>query len=471
MKPALLLALAWAWACSARAHGFEERYDLPVPLGYVVAGACAAVFFTFVGAVLFVRKPVTPFAQSAGEAARRPQKNQSNALRWAVGFVKGLSWLLFAVTILSALWGSADPLMNLAPTLVWIVWWIGLSFAVVLLGNFWPFLDPWRTTFEAVDFSARKLGWRRGLSVRWAWPARLGVWPAVFLLLAWCGLEVVYPIASSPVRLGYAALAWSAVSLAGMACFGRDSWQRNGDVFALYFATLGRLAPVQFRNQQFAPAPVAGQTGFVMAMLSTVLFDGLHGGAAWTEFEQVLRKIAPQWMDVNGYFAGTVGLVVVWLAFVVAYLAACSLSTGLMASSTGSKTGWQVAARFVPALIPIAAAYNLAHNFSSLLIQGQTVFQLLSDPLGRQWDLFGTARFYPDISVVDARLTWYVAVTSIVAGHVASIWLAHQLALSLRLSPWRTALAMAPLTSLMLAYTAISLTVIAEPMVIYSISK
>ena len=122
----------------------------------------------------------------------------------------------------------------------------------------------------------------------------------------------------------------------------------------------------------------------------------------------------------------------------------------------------------VPALIPIAAAYNLAHIFSSLLIQGQTVFQLLSDPLGRQWDLFGTARFYPDISVVDARLTWYVAVTSIVAGHVVSIWLAHRLALGLRLSPWRTALAMMPLTCLMLAYTAVSLVVIAEPMVVYS---
>lgn len=465
MKSALLLAMAWGWACSAHAHGFEERYDLPVPLGYVVAGACAAVFLTFVVAVLFVRQSAAAFANPAGQTARQPQ---SKALRQMVGLIKGLSWLLFAVTIVSALWGSADPLMNLAPTLVWIVWWIGLSFAVVLLGNFWPVLDPWRTTFEVLDFSARKLGCPRGLSARRAWPARLGMWPAVFLLLVWCWLEVVYPIASSPVRLGYAALAWSAVSLAGMACFGRDTWQRHGDVFAVYFATLGRLAPVQCRRQRPAPAAVAGQTGFVMAMLSTVLFDGLHGGSAWTTFEQVLRKIAPQWMDVNGYFAGTMGLVVVWLAFIAAYLVTCRLSAVLMASSTGSRPGWQVAGRFVPALIPIAAAYNLAHNFSSLLIQGQTVFQLLSDPLGRQWDLFGTARFYPDISVVDARLTWYVAVTSIVVGHVVSIWLAHRLALSLRLSPWRTALAMAPLTCLMLAYTAISLTVIAEPMVLYS---
>ena len=458
--------MAWTWACSAQAHGFAERYDLPVPLGYVVAGACAAVLLTFVVAVFFVRQPAAAAVRPDNPNKPVAARTQAKALRTAVGLIRIMAWLLFVVTIVSALWGSADPLMNLAPTLVWIVWWIGLSFAVVLLGNFWPLLDPWRTTFEALDFSVRKLGWR-SLSAQRAWPARLGVWPATFLLLAWCWLEVVYPIASSPARLGYVALAWSAISLAGMACFGRDTWQKHGDVFAIYFATLGRLAPVSFGNKRPAAAPVAGQTGFVMAMLSTVLFDGLHSGAAWTTFEQLLRKIAPQWMDVNGYFAGTVGLVVVWLAFVVAYLATCKLSAGLMASSGTGNSGWRVAARFTPSLVPIAAAYNLAHNFSSLLIQGQTVFQLLSDPLGRQWDLFGTARYYPDISVVDARLTWYVAVGAIVTGHGVSIWLAHRLALDLKLSPWRTALAMTPMTCLMLAYTAVSLVVIAEPMVVY----
>ena len=467
MKSRLLLAmvLTSAWACSAHAHGFEERYDLPVPLGYIVAGACAVVLLTFVLAVLFVRQPLMPRIQPAGHGADQPQ---SNALRWAIGLVRSLSWLLFVVTIVSALWGSADPLMNLAPTLVWIIWWIGLAFAVVLLGNFWPILDPWRSTFDAIDFCVRKLGYRRGLSARWAWPVCVGVWPAAFLLLGWCWLEVVYPIASSPLRLGYAAMVWSAVSLAGMACFGRDVWQKHGDVFAIYFATLGRLSPVRFMRQEPAPASVAGQTGFVMAMLSTVLFDGLHGGVAWTVFEQLLRKIAPQWMDVNGYFAGTVGLLVVWLVFVAAYLAICSWTARLMLPATGSKSGWQFAGRFAITLVPIAAAYNLAHNFSSLLIQGQRVFQLLSDPLGRQWDLFGTARFYPDITVVDARLTWFVAVGAIVVGHAVSIWLAHRLALGLMLSPWRTALAMTPLTCLMLAYTAVSLVVIAEPMVVYS---
>jgi hypothetical protein len=121
LKAALLLVLTWAAAFRAQAHGFEERYDLPVPLGYVVAGACAAVLLTFVVAVFFVRQPASGFAprDSAAEHPDHPADSH-----W---LPKALVWLMFALTIISALWGSSDPLMNLAPTMIWIVWWVGLS--------------------------------------------------------------------------------------------------------------------------------------------------------------------------------------------------------------------------------------------------------------------------------------------------------------------------------------------------------
>jgi hypothetical protein len=487
LKSALLLVLACIASASAWAHGFEERYDLPVPLAYVIGGACATVLLTFVVAVFFMRQSAPQSALADPPPA--PSPTSSSATLPGPGgtktlwVVKGLAWLLFALAIASALWGSSDPLMNLAPTLVWIVWWVGLSFAVVLLGNVWPALDPWGTTFEVLNACAKQCGPSRGLSPGWAWPAWLGAWPAAALLLAWCWLEVVYPIATVPFKLGCAALVWTVVNVGGMVCFGRDIWQRHADVFALYFASLARMAPVRWN----AGTPVvelrsmgaglidtpalrsAGQIGFVMAMLSTVLFDGLHSGVAWLVFEQGLKKVALRWMDMNGYFAGTVGLVVVWLVFLLAYVLTCFVCARLMAKSVQPKhsttSGTQFAALFGPTLIPIAAAYNIAHNFSNLLIQGQTILQLLSDPLGKQWDLFGTAKWYPDISIVDAKLTWYVAVVFIVLGHAVSIWLSHRVALRQGLPPRRTAIATLPLTLLMMGYTAISLLVIAEPMV------
>ena len=474
---AAAFAATFGLIVKVHAHGFEERYDLPLPLGYFVAGACAAVFLTFVIAIAFVRQQA---GTQPDPASRSELRLSEPAFGWFIYLARSVALLLFVLTIVAALWGSADPLMNLAPTFIWVVWWVGMSFAVMLLGDFWPALDPWRTCFEALQFLARSFGLSRDIERGWKWPVRVGMWPAAVLLLAWCWLEVVYPIASSPLKLGCAAVFWFAINLTGMVCFGRAAWQRHADVFAIYFATLGRLAPVKFRSRPptimcrrlgeglVTPSQCRpqGQMGFVMAMLSTVIFDGLHGGAAWTVFEQGLRRLAPGAIDANGYFAGTAGLLVVWLVFMLAYLITCWSCAIINASFAHTRA--DIKGKFLPALVPIAAAYNIAHNFSNLLIQGQTIFQLLSDPLGRQWDLFGTARFYPDISVVDARLTWYVAVVSIVAGHVMSIWLSHRIALGLRYSPMQTALFTLPLTVLMLGYTAVSLIIIAEPMVSFS---
>ena len=438
----------------AQAHGFDERYDLPVPLGLVVAGACMVVALTFVAVTLFARRGATPHRSLAVIELQLPQP--------LLLALRASAWLLCVLTIAAALWGSQDPLMNLAPTLVWIVWWVGLAFIAAAVDGVWAALDPWRSSFQMLDAAARRLGRPGGITLNLRWPTALGQWPAVLLLLAWCWLEVVQPLASTPFKLGCAALAWTVFNIGGMVLFGRARWQAHADVFALVFNTLGRLAPLRLRVDAPSPwRPVAGQVGFVMAMLASVVFDALHGSAAWQVFEEILRRIAPRALDANGLVAGTAGLLVVWLAFMSAYHITLRLSLALMQRG-GS--GTQLASSLALTLLPIALAYNVAHNFSSLVIQGQRVFALLSDPFGWQWDLFGSARWYPDIGLVDARLTWFVAVTAIVLGHAASVWWSHRVVLAAGVPAQRAALAMLPMTVLMLGYTATSLLLIAEPM-------
>jgi hypothetical protein len=478
MKTAWVVLAAAMLPFTALAHGFEERYDLPAPLAYFVIGAAATVALSFLVAVLFAR----------GASKARNEEGRRRGLSIALGPVFPMLWLgcrvislsLFILTLVAALWGTADPMMNLAPTLVWIIWWVGLSLFAAFVGNIWPALDPWRTLFDAVDAMARRLGRPGGIALGWRWPSALGVWPAVVLLLLWGWLEVVYPIAAVPLRLGHFALAWSAVTLCGMLCFGRQVWQQRGDVFAIYFATLGRLAPLALNREgkslvlrppgaalicqdADASVPPAGTVPFVIAMLSTVLFDGLHGGSGWLLFERYLSLLLPQWMDINGYFAGSVGLLGVWLVFFTAFELTCIATAKITREGSGALT----ACWFIPALVPIAAAYNLAHNFSSLLIQGQNVIALISDPLGRHWDLLATAALYPDMGLIDARWTWYVAIGAIVTGHVISVWLAHRIALRNYATQRTAVIASVPLTALMIAYTAVSLSVIAEPMVTF----
>ena len=82
-------------------------------------------------------------------------------------------------------------------------------------------------------------------------------------------------------------------------------------------------------------------------------------------------------------------------------------------------------------LVPIAAVYVLAHYFSLLAYNGQSIAYLASDPLGKGWDLFGTADKAIDYGVIGATAIWYVQVGVLVAGHVCGLILAHDRALAL----------------------------------------
>ena len=53
--PYVLAPIVLLIATPARAHGFGERYDLPIPLSFYLAGAAAAVVVSFLIAALFLR--------------------------------------------------------------------------------------------------------------------------------------------------------------------------------------------------------------------------------------------------------------------------------------------------------------------------------------------------------------------------------------------------------------------------------
>ena len=313
-----------------------------------------------------------------------------------------------------------------------------------------------------------------GVAIGWTYPQALGSWPAVILLLFFGWLEVIYPLASVPAQIAWLVLAWTALTLAGMTLFGRAVWQQHADVFALYFATLGRFAPLgggPDERRVLLRLPGSGLLGgdatsaaivaFVMAMLATVLFDGLLGTQAWRLLDRTVGGWFPQLLDRDGYILGTAGLLGVWLMFLGAYWMTCLITARLVRGHPADA----IAGLFVLSLVPIAVAYNFAHNFSYLLVQGQGLIPLMSDPLGRGWNLFGTVLYKPDIGIVDARFTWYVAIGAIVVGHVIAVWLAHRAALQAFAELRVAVIATIPLTVLMVIYTAISLSIIAEPLV------
>jgi hypothetical protein len=197
-------------------------------------------------------------------------------------------------------------------------------------------------------------------------------------------------------------------------------------------------------------------------MLATVTYDGFTE----TELFQTLALALFEPLQGLGSIAvpivSTIGLAAVPLIFITAYLIVAML-VRLAGGSTYSLT--TIAGTFVYSIVPIAIAYHLAHYLSLLIFEGQNVFALISDPFGYGWNLFGTAAYRPDLSVMNAQFLWFFSVAAIVLGHVAAVYLAHVEAVRLFATRRAALLSQIPMLVLMVGYTMISLWIVAQPIV------
>jgi hypothetical protein len=60
------------------------------------------------------------------------------------------------------------------------------------------------------------------------------------------------------------------------------------------------------------------------------------------------------------------------------------------------------------------------------VLQGQAIGYLISDPLGRGDDLFGTANFLVNYNLISFAAIWYVQIAAIICGHVSGLVLSHE---------------------------------------------
>ncbi len=462
-----LLALGAAAApAPAFAHAVGDRYDLPLPVHLYILGGALTVALSFAVVALVVRAH-RPAPVSFGVSRRQPA---SPALSIISRILQALGLAFFLLAITTGLFGEQHPARNMATTLVWIAWWIGLAFVAAFVADLWPHLNPWRTTARLAARIAARFGRARPPL---PYPRRWAEWPAVAWLLAFVSFELVYPSPSHPRTIAIAALVYSLATFAGMALFGRETWLRRGEAFTVFFATLGRFAPIRWHGGAVRfrlwgagltrPVPLSrSMVAFILLMLAAVLFDGFLGTGLWRLIERGVRSLLPYGADREGMIAATLSLFGLWLAFLGAY----DLASWAMARAAGAGMGGRaIASRFALSLVPIGVGYNLAHNLSYLLVQGQAMAALLSDPFGIGWNLFGTAHWQPEIGIIDAGAIWAVALLAIVGGHLISVYLAHVAALRLFARRGTALRALVPMTILMVLYTAVSLTVIAEPLV------
>ena len=331
-----------------------------------------------------------------------------------------LAVVLFGLVWAAALFGDTDPFRNLAPTWIYVIFWLGVPALSVVFGNVWRALSPWRAIADGFVWVWERTG--REAKPLAVYPERLGRWPAAVLLLAFVSLELAYSDPASPRALAFAIALYTYVALFGMAAFGRETWMRNGEAFAVLFGLIARIAPFWVEDARIrlrwpfsglaGAEPVPGSVAFVAVMLGSVLFDGYSRTTTWQDF--VARIERPYIVDqpTLGELLVTLtsfgGLVVCVLLVALAYLSACALARWTVNAPRS------IVDDFVLSLVPIAFVYVVAHYFSLFVIQGQFAVPLLSDPLGKGWDLLGTADVVPNLTVITPNTTWYVQVAALV---------------------------------------------------------
>jgi hypothetical protein len=468
-------------AMPAAAHGFGQRFDLPLPLWLWVTGAGATIVLTFVVVAIFLRERHL--------AIDDPRLNllRFAPIRWTAhpsvgGLVRLAAVLLFIITACAGLFGVQNPYSNLITTMIWVVWWVGLAFVCALLGDLWALVNPLRTIFAWSESLYAWLTGGRPLARALPYPTWLAAWPGVVLFLCFVWAELIWPQNDVPAYLARAMLLYAAITWIGMFLYGREIWLANGEAFAIAFGILARFAPLEARQGRFdLRLPGAGLIAeqpvrwsflvFVLLMLASVTFDGfletplsqqvttaVHQSRpiAWLVFE-----LSERGLDESQLITTAV-LVVVVLGFIGVF----SFTSWLMVRLTNERLAVSAAAcSFVLTLVPIAVAYHLSHYFSLLLTAGQFIIPLVSDPFGFGWDLFGTARYKVDLAFANPYVFWYGAVTIIVIGHVIAVVLAHIAALRAFGSRGRALVSQIPMIVLMVAYTSLSLWILAQPIV------
>ncbi|WP_304650423.1 hypothetical protein [Nostocoides sp. HKS02] len=440
-------AVARDFLTALPAHGVGSREDLPLPFGFVLVGAAAALLVSFVALGALWREP-----------RLRPTDGRLLPMALALALDSGpvravfvaLSLAVTGWTLLALLAGQ-DNANNPVPIVVYVWLWVGLAFLSFVVGGIWRLVNPVRWI-------------RRGLlalgriedDFALVEEYRLGYWPAALGLLAFVWLELIAPDNATLPTLRIAILGYLLVSLVLSLTFG-PAYLRAGDPFTAWSTLYGSLSPLGrradgrwvLRTPMHGPLQVRVHPGLLAVtsvMLGSTAYDGFSGEARWYTFVQSSA--------VPARLLQTAGLVAMCLVVAGSLGLAALVSARLAGISPRG-----VATAFAPSLIPIAAGYLVAHYWSLWVWEGTHGLAKMSDPLqvGANW--LGTAALSPSPALIAPSLVAGIQVVAIITGHVLGVVLAHERAISL--FPRRAAvLGQVPLLALMVFYTVAGLTLL-----------
>lgn len=446
------------------AHAFGQIYVLPIPAWLYLYAGGAAVTVSFMLIAYFVTTQKQQLSYPAFDLSKYRILTllTSDTLKT---ILQSLSVLIATVAILAGFLGSPNTTENLEPAVFWIFTLLGVTYLSAVVGNIWSTISPFKIIADFFDLKKSKF----------SYPPKLGYIPALVFYFATIWLELLsHGIGTNPLYLAKILIGYTALTLIGSYFFGKDLWFKYFDFFSVFFGLIVKISPFEKKDGKlYLRPPFVGLLKinvthfslllFILFMLSSTAFDGFHSTRSWLKiyitFLPLERVVGDNFLQIFE----TIILFLSPLFFFTLYILAIGIMKPLVKTSHSLKS---LALLFAPSLIPIALAYNIAHYYTLLLIQGQTTIAHASDPFNFGWNLFGTVNFVPNIGIVGASFVWHSQVATIIIGHIAAVYLAHVISLNVFLSHKKAIVSQIPMLFLMVAYTMTGLWILSQPLTV-----
>jgi hypothetical protein len=414
------------------AHAIVGRADLPIPVIWCAIASAVVLVVSFLGLAAGWSEP---------KLGRIPQRRLFRIPLLVEVLLGAIGVFVFVVVVYAGLAGVDSVQDNLAPKAVYVGFWIGVPFASLLFGDVFRLFSPWRAVGRATGWAARAVARGDSLPEPLPYPERLGRWPAAAGFFAFIVCELAWAAAKDPQPLAILMLVYVAIQFVGMSLYGVEAWTRRGDAFGVWFGLLASLAVfardddgrLVLRPPGIGATRVqitSGTTALLVIAIGSTAFDGAREGALFNTPIGDLQQTFVGWGT-----SLSLGLELAMVVFLLVSIAAVSAIWAIVVLGMPRRalrlSHVELAGRFAHTLIPIAAAYLVAHYFSALAYDGQSIWTLMSDPLGHGSDIFGAATRGVDYSIVSATQIWYIQVVALVIGHVTGLVLGHDRALQI----------------------------------------
>ncbi|MBF6620734.1 MAG: hypothetical protein ITG02_10960, partial [Patulibacter sp.] len=157
---------------TAAAHGLSGPRSLPIPEWLFAWAAAIVLVVSFVAlSVLWPRPRLAALAVGRSIAVPLAVRRLGRVALGALGVA------IWALVIWAGLTGTSNVQANIAPTMVYVGFWVGIPVLALFVGDLWRALSPWRAIAEGAAWLGERIAGPGNLPRPLPYPERGGEQP------------------------------------------------------------------------------------------------------------------------------------------------------------------------------------------------------------------------------------------------------------------------------------------------------